>query len=125
MNGMDKPVEFANAYIACAEWADFGSDNGIPAGAEWSLSAHAAVCGDCRKFLGLPGVRGAIEGKEAQAGHDFHLTRNGLGAGFWDGTDWPEPAATLLTEAAHSLGGCELYQGDDGLIYMLGRECDD
>ena len=37
------------------------------------------------------------------AGHDFWLTRNGHGAGFWDG-DWQEPAAAALTAAAHAFG---------------------
>jgi hypothetical protein len=51
------------------------------------------------------------------AGHDFWLTRNGHGAGFWDG-DWPEPLATVLTDAAHAFGELSPYVGDDGLIYL-------
>ena len=51
-----------------------------------------------------------------RAGHDFWLTRNRHGAGFWDG-DWPEPHATMLTERAHSYGSVDLYVGDDGFIY--------
>lgn len=39
----------------------------------------------------------------ARAGHDFWLTRNGHGAGFWDG-DWKEPAATFLTKASQEFG---------------------
>lgn len=57
--------------------------------------------------------------KWERAGHDFWLTRNGHGAGFWDG-DWPEPQATELTNAAHSYGECSLNVGDDGLIYGYG-----
>lgn len=52
-----------------------------------------------------------------RAGHDFWLTRNGHGAGFWDG-DWPEPFATYLTAAAHAFGECDLYVGDDGSLYI-------
>lgn len=51
------------------------------------------------------------------AGHDFWLTRNGHGTGFWDG-DWTEPAATYLTDAAKAFGECDAYVGDDGLIYL-------
>jgi hypothetical protein len=40
---------------------------------------------------------------EAQAGHDFWLTRNRHGVGFWDG-DWPSGAAGRLTVAAHEFG---------------------
>lgn len=52
------------------------------------------------------------------AGHDFWLTRNHHGAGFWDG-DWKEPVASQLTEAAHAAGERDLYVGDDGLIYLM------
>jgi len=52
----------------------------------------------------------------AQGGHDFWLTRNGHGAGFWDG-DWPEPYAARLNETAHSFGEFDLWLGDDGKIY--------
>jgi hypothetical protein len=41
-----------------------------------------------------------------QAGRDFWYTRNGHGCGFWDG-DWPEPAATILSDAAQAFG--EVY----------------
>lgn len=51
-----------------------------------------------------------------QAGYDFWLTRNGHGAGFWDG-DWPEPAASRLTDAARKFGEFSLYVGDDGKIH--------
>lgn len=49
------------------------------------------------------------------AGHDFWLTRNGHGAGFWDrdlgdlGND--------LTKAAKGHGSFDLYVGDDGKVY--------
>ena len=58
-----------------------------------------------------------LEGfEESQVGHDFWLTRNRHGAGFWDG-DWPEPEATQLDEASKKAGEINLYVGDDGLIY--------
>ena len=49
-------------------------------------------------------------------GHDFWLTRNGHGAGFWDG-DYSEPAATVLTELSKTFGESYLYVGDDGKLY--------
>lgn len=51
----------------------------------------------------------------------FWLTRCGHGCGFWDG-DWSEPAATILTDAAHAFGNVDLYVGDDGKIYAMGYE---
>ena len=55
---------------------------------------------------------------DGSAGHDFLLTRNGHGAGFWDG-DWSDVngAADKLTMAAQSFECFGLYLGDDGMIY--------
>lgn len=51
-----------------------------------------------------------------QAGHDFWFTRNGHGAGFWDG-DWLEEVGERLTATSKIFGEVELYVGDDGLVY--------
>ena len=52
----------------------------------------------------------------AHGGHDFWLTRNRHGAGFWDG-DYPAAIGRRLTDAAHAYGESDWYVGDDGLIY--------
>ena len=52
----------------------------------------------------------------AHAGHDFWLTRNHHGCGFWDG-DLPDEIGKPLTAAAHAFGECDLYPGDDGQLY--------
>jgi len=49
-----------------------------------------------------------INGQWSRAGHDFWLTRNGHGAGFWDG-DWPEAAGEALTKASKAFGSVDLY----------------
>lgn len=91
--------------------------------------ALAKMLADCARFADEQGeiIRAAIEtgevrfgpdfGAIGRAGHDFWLTRNGHGAGFWDG-GWPEPMADTLTNAAKSFGGCDLYVGDDGRLYI-------
>lgn len=43
-----------------------------------------------------------------QIGHDFWLTRNGHGVGFWDRDYYPKELKDKLTDAAHSFGQCEL-----------------
>jgi hypothetical protein len=53
----------------------------------------------------------------SDAGHDFHLTRNHHGAGFWDG-DWKE-LGDRLTEASKAYGSCEVYQFDDGSLDVV------
>jgi hypothetical protein len=51
-----------------------------------------------------------------QVGHDFWLTRNRHGTGFWDrGLD---AVGTRLTDAAHAYGETNLYVGDDGKLYV-------
>ena len=49
-----------------------------------------------------------------QAGHDFWLTRNGHGAGFWD--RGLGRVGELLTEAAKSCGEAYVYVADDGTL---------
>jgi hypothetical protein len=49
--------------------------------------------------------------------HDFWLTRNGHGAGFWD--RGLGEAGDRLTQAAKAWGSCDLYVGDDGQIYIV------
>lgn len=52
------------------------------------------------------------------AAHDFILTRNHHGAGFWDG-DWHEPWGSKLTELAHSFGQVDCYvDEDDDLVFI-------
>lgn len=51
------------------------------------------------------------------AAHDFILTRNGHGTGFWDAGRWCEPWGDSLTALADSFGELRCYIGDDNLIY--------
>jgi hypothetical protein len=119
--------EFTDAYLETALWSstdESDESGGQPLDDNYSIDDIE------------PGVREKLEeealafleaneddiGDELeQAGHDFWLTRNGHGAGFWDG-DWPEPAATRLTDASKVYGGVDLYVGDDGQIYASGYE---
>jgi len=55
-----------------------------------------------------------------QIGHDFWLTRNGHGAGFWDRftTGVAETFGHYLTVQAKAFGESYLYVGDDGQVYV-------
>ena len=53
-----------------------------------------------------------------QTGHDFWLTRNHHGAGFWDG-DWPGTTGGWLTEQAHVYGESELIPIEGSARYQL------
>ena len=54
---------------------------------------------------------------DAHVGHDFWLTRNGHGAGFWD-RDLGE-LGDKLTELSKQFGESNLYLGDDGKLYLM------
>ena len=60
-------------------------------------------------YIGSSDIDGMLE-------HDYILTRNHHGAGFWDG-DWGKEMGGKLTTLAHHKPGIEAYVGDDGLIY--------
>lgn len=73
-----------------------------------------AECGDLLTDENLT-FRGRYDAQQ-RGGHDFWLTREHHGAGFWDG-DWKPEAGAKLTEAARKFGPFELYVGDDGKIH--------
>lgn len=123
---------FLRAYIQTALWSSTGG-NDQPLDRDYSESdlapeTLAKMSADCTKFetdnaelitnaiaTGL--VKCGPDFNEwERAAHDFWLTRNGHGAGFWDG-NWPEPFAQQLTDRAHAFGSFDLYVGDDGRIY--------
>lgn len=56
--------------------------------------------------------------ERAYMAHDWILTRNRCGAGFWDG-DWEKEFGEKLTDLCHRQGEIELYLGDDQRIYAL------
>jgi hypothetical protein len=66
-------------------------------------------------------IRASTLGME-QAGHDFSLTRNRHGAGFWDRKsrgDVADAALDRLTEASHAYGEESYIVGDDGNVSVL------
>jgi hypothetical protein len=53
-----------------------------------------------------------------QAEHDFIMTVNGHGCGFWEKSDWQSPVGDILTELAHKHGDIVAVVGGDGKIYI-------
>ncbi len=112
---------FTKQYIETALWSSTDPDNNDePLDSNFGLEdidpkTLKIMKLDCAKFCRKN--RTDIDNRNSRAGHDFWLTRNGHGAGFWDG-DWPEPAATRLTKASRTFGEFYLYV-EDGKIYSL------
>ena len=117
---------FTRAYIHCALWSS-SDDNDDSLFDRYGLDdidskTLSEMKQDCERFIeGLddlisPLVEDNYVFDDDQAGHDFWLTRNGHGAGFWDG-DWPEAIETILDDRAKSFRTFDLYIGDDGKIH--------
>jgi hypothetical protein len=109
---------FTTAYLEAALWSSM-DDHGEPLDANYSLddiapATLAQMVEDCQAFQADHAAD--IAANLSQAGHDFWLTRNHHGAGFWDG-DWPREVGQRLTAAAHVYGEVELYVGDDQLLH--------
>lgn len=120
LDGVDN---FTRSYIAALLWSS--QDEEIP---NWdSLEPSADLIErayhECKAFRYRADcyISAAIENGTAPshdsdewgyAGHDFALTRNGHGAGFWDG-DWPE-YGDILSKISNSFGEIDVYaKGDE------------
>lgn len=58
-----------------------------------------------------------IQPVENQTEHDYILTRNRHGSGFWDG-DWMPGVADILTNAAKKFPEILAVTGEDGKVYL-------
>lgn len=113
---------FTTQYIITALWSS--TDESTPQGGEPMDKNYgsedidpetlALMQADCAKFQteNMDDILSDL----GLAGHDFWLTRNGHGAGFWDG-DWEKEAGERLTKASKKFGEFNLYVGDDGKIH--------
>jgi hypothetical protein len=114
--------EFTAAYIECALWSsndETDEQGGAPLDANYCAddidpATLATMVEDCRRFQEQNAE--LIRADLVRAGHDFWLTRNHHGAGFWDG-DWPEDGATL-TEHCKAYPEVSLYV-HNGSIYAI------
>jgi hypothetical protein len=110
-------TELLNEYLDTALWAST-DDDGQPLDRNYGIrhfskEAIASSEKDLSSFM--EEAAPFLEGVD-NIGHDFWLTRNGHGAGFWD-RGYGE-AGKKLTDIAHSYGEVNLYVGDDDLIYI-------
>lgn len=117
---------FIEAYIECALWSS--SDTTEEGGEDINLDDHdgsltdearATMESDCKSFydahIADNEAYADAGGSDSQAGHDFWLTRNGHGAGFWD--RGLGKVGDELTTASKAYGSAYLYIGDNGNIY--------
>lgn len=115
-------------YLICALWSS-SDDDGAPLDQGRDLDdiaeeTKAKAREDVTDFLGL------LEREEVvwsdhwtleQFGHDFWLTRNGHGAGFWDrygvNNESGHAMGKTLDKWAETMGSVDFYVGDDGKVH--------
>lgn len=121
---------FLAAYVQAMLWSSSGTnqdgeDLESLEGFDLSSEAMQKAKEECESFLiagkhliaDLPTWYGKGDGGiYAYAGHDFWLTRNRHGAGFWD--RGLGDLGDRLTELAQTYGESDPYIGDDGMIYF-------
>ena len=119
---------FTKAYIEAALWSS-NDDNGDPFDENYtvddiSLETKMKMTVDCINFQKDNKVNLDKAYKlypenewtnEEQAGHDFWLTRNGHGCGFW--SRGIGDVGDRLTNICKKFGVFDIYVGDNGEIY--------
>lgn len=97
------------------------SDDLFPTIWDFTPEAEAQVLSDCEDFLSGEGITGLIESvlnenyDSDHAGHDFALTRNSHGAGFWD-RGFGE-AGDKLSDWASTFGEANLWVDTDEKVH--------
>lgn len=111
---------FTTGYLEAMAWTEQDQPGFMEASFSDSLLTRAAA--DCARFQKEAriylGIADALMYSRARAGHDFWLTRNGHGAGFWDRKELePGKIGDALTAIAKSYGTLDCYLGDNGEIF--------
>lgn len=125
-----KDSDFLRGYIVCALWSSIDEqpdgNGGPPLDDKYSREDLAPetvkeMRAECAAFLFKARhlITRADEGYNLErAGHDFWLTRNGHGAGFWDRDELRGARGSLLSELADAAGSSDMYVGDNGRLYV-------
>ena len=112
--------KFLQAYKTAMLWSESDDDGNALIDsyddADFSDELAEKIETDCKKFFDENYEIMVNANRDfSQHGHDFVLTRNGHGAGFWD--RGYGKLGEMLTEACKPYGEMNLYIGDDGWIY--------
>lgn len=116
------PDAFTEAYIDALLFTEAGTDGEIEGAdlEDFSPELWKQIRRDCALFQEeaarlLATAAEHHDYSEEQASHDFWLTRNGHGAGFWD--RGLGDVGDKLTDRCAGME-CWIYRGDDNLIYQ-------
>jgi hypothetical protein len=118
----DAGDDFFRGYVECVYFTDTGEEEQPASDTPLADETRAAIMADCHEFqqqnaalLKLAYARGY---DAAQAGRDYHFTRNGHGVGYWDRSELKARGlGDALTKAAASRGSTFVFE-DDGFLYL-------
>lgn len=103
--------EILKSYLECALWTDEKDSFTIyDVGASTVTQAKE----DIAKFCSAAGDL-LNEWTDEEIGHDFWLTRNGHGAGFWDRG---KESGDALTTICKTFKGLDVWEAEIGVIYF-------
>lgn len=121
---------FIAGFITCALWAST-DDSGEPldrnhTAEDFTAEALHQIITECQAFndfaAPLPLYGGtpqtAVLAAE-RAGHDYFLTRNGHGAGFWDRDELSETDQQRLTNLSKAAGELDIMTDDEGRLTVF------
>jgi hypothetical protein len=120
-NTQESREAFFAQYIETLLWSET-DDNGESLDGAYSAedvdaAGLAEMRQDCDDFVSS-NLEDLADIEAGQAGHDFALTRNGHGAGFWD--RGLGELGDRLSDAAKVYGTQGLSVGNDGVLYVHG-----
>lgn len=113
--------KFVDGYLEAALWTSMG-DDGKPLDSTFSIQdfseqAIAQAVEESNDFIKKNRKDlDASGGSESQHGHDFWLTRNGHGTGFWD-RGYKEGVGKRLTDRAQAFGELYVYASNGKLDF--------
>lgn len=123
MNNQSTLDQFVSEYIVTLIWQAPEDDNGDNLDAYTIDDMDTGDCkrirDDCERFLAiamLPLQNTPDSYTMAQAAHDYALTRNGHGVGFWD--RGLGDIGEQLSSICDDMGEMDIYLGDDGKLYI-------
>jgi hypothetical protein len=114
--------DIVDSYLECALWTseEQGDDFEDKTIHDFSVESRELVTSEMKWFVAVAGD--ALDDiSDDMIGHDIWLTRNGHVAGFWD-RGYDEDVEKILVELSQELGFTDIYVGDDGLVYLSGKD---
>ena len=109
MKTLEMIDDFVKGYKEAMAWTE---EESIGSDWEYSPESETDIINECLQFYQAnASLMSLVSPDFEQHGHDFWLTRNGHGAGFWD-RGYKKEIADALTEDSHRCGEAYLLSED-------------